>query len=141
MLIKAATTYSVKTSEMGWLYMFETTKGVTSTWDSCKIKIGMTKYKLETRLKSYTNYHVFKNITAIHCSVPAKRERLLKAYLKNTLKWQAVDGIEYFDKPYEEILYYIQHFAQEDEIKISKFHNDYSKSHNAEDFFVSICKY
>jgi hypothetical protein len=117
----------VQVDKQEWLYMFHTTEGPNILWTLPKVKIGMTDQKLHERFSSYSNHNVISNIIAIQCSFPAQRERAMKAYFKHVLKWKPTDGLEYFDKSYDEVLHYFNFFATADEEQILKNKHQYHK--------------
>jgi hypothetical protein len=138
MMFRTVNITNISSDHSGWLYMFETKFGVNCLWDCCKIKIGMTRRKLHERIYEYKNHQLFTNISAIQCSLPAKRERLMKAFFKHCLSWKAVDGVEYFDQPYLEILYYLEYFALANDELIHNIHNIYDQIHELHDFFQTV---
>jgi hypothetical protein len=127
MLVKSASICDLNVAQNGWLYMFQTKEGCSSIWDTFKVKIGKTSGKLQDRIKQYKNYNSFINILAFHCENVDERERLMKAFFKHKLNWKPVDGLEYFDQPYELILQYLQKFSelpQTDIIQVCKLYVD-----------------
>ena len=88
-------------TEEGWLYIFTAfcyDVNINKILPENTNKFGKTKQMLLERLKTYKKYVKMSNIEAIQCSLPCKRERLIKAYLKLRTPIRAVVGTEYFTK-------------------------------------------
>ena len=90
----------VKVSSLsGYLYIFSAScydANINKVFDICTDKFGKTKHPISQRLCNYKTEVNIKDIECIHCTLSEKRERLVKAYLKNKTSFKPVAGLEYF---------------------------------------------
>ncbi len=88
-----------KSSLAGWLYIFNAIcydEDISKIFDNLVVKFGKTKNTMYERLYTYDNDVNPTNIECIHCTLPEKRERLIKAFLKYKTSIKPVAGHEYF---------------------------------------------
>ena len=122
----------INTLENSFIYLIE----VETVSFGSVIKIGKTEMNIKTRLKQYKDS--VKNILCINCSEASNRERIIKKYIKNKLKYKPIIGNEYFDinlrKMIERIVSY---FGKMDTQLISKY-NDLIIKGNMKNIFDSV---
>ena len=98
------------------------------------IKIGMTRGCIKKRLLQYT--FPPKNILYINCSIPSKRESILKYYIKTLMNIKPSYGTEYFN--YENktnIEYSLLYFALCDVEIINEIYNLYRTEKAIKQFY------
>ena len=122
-------------SEKGFLYILNCDyyeQDLTLKLEDNVLKIGKTNTFIKTRLSHYkTN---IKNISFVNCNVPDKRERLLKAFIKQKMNIKPVCGSEYFKHDRETLSKLILYFANEDESIIIDNHSKYEEDKTLEWF-------
>ncbi len=89
------------------------------------LKIGKTNTHIKTRLSQYRSNMT--NISFVNCNVSDKRERLLKAFIKQKLNIKPVCGSEYFKYDRNVLNNLILYFANEDEKTITFNHSKYEE--------------
>lgn len=84
-------------NKVGYLYIFNATYYDRKTEQIINniIKVGMTRGTIIRRLSQYTFNP--KNISFICCSMPSKRESIIKYYIKRKLNIKPLYGTEYFN--------------------------------------------
>lgn len=87
-------------------------------------KLGMTMTTIEQRLTQYKTG--IRNIKYINCTLPDKRERLIKGYLKHKTPLKPVCGCEYFKDCRKEIEQDILRFCSYDDNFIINLYNLYN---------------
>jgi hypothetical protein len=119
--------------EEGYLYIFDTKsydRDLTVSLENTS-KMGKTDKSIKCRLKHYIID--IKNISYIKCTLPDKRERLIKAFLKHKTWLKPVCGYEYFKDCRKEIENIILQFCSYDDPFINELYTSYNskiKYHN-----------
>ncbi len=112
--------------EEGYLYIFDTNSydRDTTVFLENTSKMGKTDKTIKYRLKQY-GINV-KNISYINCTLPDKRERLIKAFLKHKTWLKPVCGVEYFKDCRKELENIILQFCSYDEPFIKELYSLYN---------------
>jgi len=84
----------IKSDVINWLYIFDTT--ISGKLPENSFKFGKTNGTIHIRIHQYSRYINISNIECINCSLPDKREALLKCYLKYTKEYVPVHGQEFY---------------------------------------------
>ena len=114
-------------AEQGFLYIFNIDcyeQDLNLKLDDV-LKIGKTNTHIKTRLSQYRSNMT--NISFVNCNVPEKRERLLKAFIKQKLNIKPICGSEYFKYDRNVLNNLILYFANEDEKTITFNHSKYEE--------------
>ncbi len=116
------------TSNVGYLYIFNC-----DFFDLINIlKFGETIRELKIRLDSYPKKEInMRNIYAICCTVPDKRESLMKKYIKLKLTYASIKGTEYYSNEcfefFKLLILIIASLPEED---IINYHNNLEDNNN-----------
>jgi hypothetical protein len=123
---------------IGFLYLFDASNydNNISTVLEDTVKIGMTRRTIKERLLQYKIEP--KNISFINCSEPAKRERLMKSFIKEILCIKPECGSEYFKGCRKEIEQVILYFALCDVEIIIKYYECYNNIEERIGWFKEI---
>jgi hypothetical protein len=129
-------------TENNFLYLFESEYCEESI--DITYKLGMTVQPINIRLSAYENYSKIRNIECLQCELPGKRERLVKAFLKNKTDIKPVCGQEYFKncKNIIKFVYIILYYINDIDIEIGyNFYDNKDKRYNILlDYILSIYK-
>lgn len=98
--IKYTNVYSIKkTNICNWLYIFDVSRyneDLSVELPQNSFKFGKTNKQLVSRLTTYDSNINMRNIECFHCTLPDKREILLKYYLRRKSNIQPTCGQEYY---------------------------------------------
>jgi len=91
----------IKSSKIGYLYVFN----CDFNGHNELVKFGETTKSLKSRLSIYPKKDMnMRNISALWCTIPDKREKLIKEFLNYNTEYKSLVGTEYYSNEYYSLI-------------------------------------